>query len=185
MLDEGTLKDIPIIGTVAGTVSFVNSVSRMLFAKKVYEFLFQLRVIGAVERDQEVEKINSSPKYKARVGLTILELLEKVDSLGKPEILGKMFAAVIQQKITYMEFLRAADSVQKVFYYDLLELKEHCQGSLVIDLAIRDSIFNSGLTSTDFAAGFTTFMDDNDSKNMDSPTSLSELGVVVINIGMA
>ncbi len=185
MLDEGVLRDLPLIGSVVGVVSFGDSIAKMLFAKKVYKFLFQLQSVPEYKRRIELQNINGSEKYQSNVGTTVLEILDKTNSDFKPEILGKMFVSVLQGQATYLEFLRAAHVLNVTFYFDLLELKEHCEGNVVKNLAIKDTIFHSGLTSTDFAGGFREFMDDDNANNIDSQTTLSKLGELVVKIGMA
>jgi hypothetical protein len=184
MLDEGTLRDLPLVGSVVGVVSFGNSVSKMLFAKKVYKFLFQLNGTQEYQRRIEIQDINRTKKHRSHVGTTLIELLEKIDSDFKPEILGKMFVSVLKGQTEYVDFLRAAHVLNNTFYYDLLELKNHCDGNIVKDLEIKDTIFHSGLTSTDFAGGYREYMDDPNAKEINSTTSLSKLGQLIVKIGM-
>ena len=185
MLDDGTLKDLPVVGSIVGLVSFGSSISKMLFAKKIYKFLFQLNSVPDYQRRIEVQEINGSTKHQSSVGTTILELLDKVDGDFKPEILGKMFVSVLQGKTTYVDFLRASHVLSNTFYYDLLELKEHCEGNIVKGLPIKDTIYHSGLTDTDFAGGFREYMDDPNSDKVESETKLSKIGELVVKIGMA
>ena len=185
MLDEGVLRDLPLVGSVVGVVSFGSSVSKMLFAKKIYKFLFQLASIPDYQRRIEIQDINRSKDHQSSVGTTLIELLDKIDSDFKPEILGKMFVSVLKGNTSYVDFLRAAHVLNNTFYYDLLELKKHCKENIVVGLEIKDTIFHSGLTTTDFAGGFSEFMDDSDAEKVESKTSLSSLGELVVNIGMA
>ena len=104
ILDEGVLKDMPLVGSVIGIVKFTNSIDQHFMTKKLYKFLFQLHKIPSEKRIKKIEEINSSQKYSCSVGEKILELLDKIDSEGKPEILGKLFKAVIQEKIDYLTY---------------------------------------------------------------------------------
>jgi hypothetical protein len=124
IMDDGILKDFPLVGSVIGVMKFGNSINKHLTAKKLYKFLFQLHTIPLSKRIAKIDEINSSKKYQSSVGEMIFELLDKIESDGKPEIIGKMFSAVIEEKISYTDYLKCAHLVKNFFYYDLEELKE-------------------------------------------------------------
>ena len=99
----------------------------------------------------------------------IFELLERIESDGKPEIIGKMFAAVIEEKIDFKDYLRCAHIVKNFFYYDLVTLKEgHEKGDIYTTFG--DGLFDSGLI-------IIGTMGENN-------TRLSELGKIIVEIGM-
>jgi len=178
-LDDGVLKDIPILGTAVNLVSFGNSVNQMLFTKKIYKFLFHLRHIPEDKRIKTIKNINDSDKYQRKVGEAVFEILEKLESEGKPEIIGKIFAAVLEGKIDYLDFLRLSHIVKNQFYFDLLDLKQHMDGDKVLGLNLTDALFTSGLVDTNFLPLL-------DSKKQKQPEKgLTEHGKILINIGMA
>lgn len=147
MIEDNTLKDIPVIRTIVGLIKFRNSFSKYLFTKKIYKFLFNIKDIPQTERVKTIEKINSSKKYQSKVGLIILELLEKVESDYKPEILGKLFSAVIKEKIEFSTFLRLAHIISNLFIEDIHILKRNVKGQIVYPEALSDSILISGLVT--------------------------------------
>ncbi|WP_298549222.1 hypothetical protein [uncultured Aquimarina sp.] len=168
-MDEGVLRDLPLVGGLIGMVKFGNSINKFLSAKKIYKFLFELHRIPQEQRIKKIDEINSSGKYQNKVGEMIFELLERIESDGKPEIIGKMFAAVIEERIDYSIYLKCAHLVKNSFYYDLVKLKlEHEKG--LIHTTIGDGLLDSGLIKIGTIGK--------------DPTTLSELGKIIIEIGM-
>lgn len=181
IMDEGVLKDIPLVGTVLGVMKFGNSVNKHLAAKKIYKFLFELHKIPVKKRVQKIDEINSSKKYQSSVGEMIFELLEKIESDGKPEIVGKLFAAVINEKIDYQIYLKCSHIIKNIFYYDLLELKTNYDGEKVYGW-LNNDILNSGLITVQFPS---SYIETRQHKFHDAtPAELTDLGNVIINIGM-
>ncbi|MCT8340447.1 hypothetical protein MG296_10305 [Flavobacteriaceae bacterium TK19130] len=187
IIDDSALKEIPLVGTVIGVVKFGNSVNEYLFAKKIYKFLFQLHKIPLEKRIQKIDQINSSKKYQSKVGEKIFELLDKIDSDGKPEILGKLFGAVIEEKIDFLNYLRAAHIIKNIFYYDLVELKSHYDGRWIHG-GVTDEIYSNGIVDVDYTISMKEA--ENDWNNIPREdkypdTKLSEIGDIIINIGMS
>ncbi len=182
-LEDGALKDIPLLGTAIKVASFGNSISKKLFLKKVYIFLFHLQDVPAEKRAKLVEKINKSSRFQSKIGETVFEILDRIESEGKPKVIGKLFAAVLNQDLDYLDFLRLSHIVQNQFYFDLVELKNHTDDDLVKGLEINNSLSMSGLTSTDFAASVNDVLEDKDKP--DTYTSLTKYGKLLVKIGFS
>ena len=180
IMDDGVLKDLPLVGGLIGMVKFGNSVNKYISAKKIYKFLFELHDIPQAKRIQKIDEINSSKKYQSTIGEMVFELLERIESDGKPEIIGKMFAAVIEEKIDYGVFLKCSHIVKNIFYYDLAELKNNYEKGSIAG-TITDGILSSGLIKLGSLGDYKSVIDGKPNPN---PTTLSELGVIVVKIGM-
>lgn len=169
ILDDGVLRDLPLIGGLVGVVKFGNSINKYLSAKKIYKFLFELHNIPQEKRIKKIDEINNSKKYQSSVGEMIFELLERIESDEKPEIVGKIFAAVIEEKINFSDYLRCTHIVKNFFYYDLETLKSgHENGDIYT--TIGDGLLDSGLIILGTKGR--------------SETTLSEIGKIIIEIGM-
>jgi hypothetical protein len=107
----------------------------------------------------------------------IFETLDKIESDGKPEIIGKLFAAYIEEKIDFQIYLRLAFIVKSLFYYDLLDLKNITKKN-VVTYSINDSIATSGLIETDMI-----YINENDTEKKPQIT-LTSLGEFLILLGM-
>lgn len=190
MMDDGVLKDIPIVGSVVNTIHFVNSISKHFASKKIYKFLYQLNEISEDERNKKINEINASGKYQSTVGEMIFELLERIESDGKPEIIGKLFAAVIEGKIKYISYLKSTHIIKNIFYYDLVDFLDNykstdfvCQFQgkeyIALDM-INENIRNSELIDTKIVK--TDF--DLNLENGITYTKLSKIGNDIFKIGM-
>ncbi len=169
IVDDGVLRDLPLVGGIIGVLKFGNSINKYFSAKKIYKFLFELHHISQEQRIKKIDEINNSKKYQSSVGEMIFELLERIESDGKPEIMGKIFAAVIEEKIDFHDYLKCAHIVKNFFYYDLERLKSgHEKGDIYTSFG--DGFFDSGLIVIGTKGR--------------SETTLSKLGEIIIEIGM-
>ena len=144
LLEDGLAKDIPIVGSVVGLTKFGISVKDYLFLKKIAKFLFEIGETTSEQREKLIEKIEQSEKYNKDVGEALLLIIDKLDDLEKPKILGKLFKALIEFRIDYKTFLRLAFSIEKVFLPDIESLKEIKEGKQV-DSEIKSLLYNAGL----------------------------------------
>ena len=184
VLKDGTLKDLPIVNSIIGLINFGSSINRNIATKKIYKFLFQLNEVPEEKRKKKIEQINSSEKYQTKVGEIIFEILDKIESDGKPEIIGKLFCAVIEEKIDYLTFLKISHIIKSIFYYDLVFLKENYDGKYITKFS-DDSLLVSGIVqnNADFVKAFETGLN-SDEKYEQEKNTLTEIGKIIIEIGM-
>lgn len=190
-MPEGILRNLPLVGGFFGIIKFGNSVYEWIFAKKIYRFLFELNEVSEKKRAETIKKINNSPKYRAHVGETLLELLERIESEVHPEIMGKLFAAVLEEKIDWSTFLRAMHIVKQTFYYDLLELKESYDGQYVCAPIYDILMINGIIEAPDLVKMYEEAVDTgriDDVKNYENSgprkASLTSLGKLIVEVGM-
>ncbi|MDQ7024584.1 MAG: hypothetical protein Q9P01_12045 [Anaerolineae bacterium] len=123
ILDSGLLKDFPLIGIIAKTVGAAFAIRDRIFAKKVLSFLAQLDDIPQHKKQEFVDSLKDA-KERRKVGETLILLIDRLDDIGKAEILGRLFSAHIEQKISYDDFRRLSTIVSRVFIQDLQVLLE-------------------------------------------------------------
>lgn len=142
--DNEILKDIPLIGTAVKLLNIGNTINDRIFVNKLIKFLKQLDNFENGTVLKEIQYLDDSKIYNYKVGEKILEIINRIDSDGKPEITGRLFRNFIDKKISYPEFLKLTNIVEKAFYYDLI-LLNNCspEGKLYIDL--DEELYNLGL----------------------------------------
>ncbi|HLW62065.1 MAG TPA: hypothetical protein VKY33_01575 [Flavobacterium sp.] len=188
-IEEGVIKELPIIGTIIGLVNFSNSLNQHFTTKKLCKFLIQLDKIPIEKRRRKINEINSSNKYASSVGETILEILDKIDTDGKPELIGRIFAAFIEERIDYKTFLKISYIIKSIFYLDLIELRELYDGHYV-NGNIEDILIIYGLVKLDmnFTEQFESSLDLGNSEDQhfieSKKPTLTQLGKLIIEIGM-
>ncbi len=183
ILEDGVLKNIPIVNTLVNLVNFGNTVNKSLFTKKIYQFLFELRNIPQDKRNKQINKINNSMEYQNRVGETVIEILEKIESDGKPQIIGKLFKGVIEEEIDYHTFLKLSHIVKNLFYFDIVELKEKYDGEY-IEGRVDKSLQLNGIVQNNISLLATYEDAKNGKETVPNKDTLTSLGKILIEIGM-
>ncbi|MBN1763740.1 MAG: hypothetical protein JW860_00650 [Sedimentisphaerales bacterium] len=136
ILDEGIVKDIPIIKSIASIAKIGLNIRDKLFTKKLLNFFKHAADTSKEQREAFIQKYCSNTK---RFEETILLILEQADNIEKPAIIGKIFKYCILGEINYEQSLRLSSMVNKVYWKDLLdwskcrldgypkfEITEHC-----------------------------------------------------------
>ena len=123
ILDDGLLKDIPIIGTITGLWKTGASIKDALFTKKLLVFLNSISSIPADKRAGMVESLGD-PKTSEEAGEKLLTLLEKLESSEKAKLLARTFKIYIEKTISREEFWRVAYVIDNLLLSDICALKE-------------------------------------------------------------
>ncbi len=121
-LEEGILKDLPILGLFFKGKNLVSTIQDKLLTKKILFFLKQLNETSLDERISHITKIDNSKKYRITVGEKLLYIIDKCEDYEKAEIIGVIFKSFILDKITYDDFLRCTISINSLSTIDLKEL---------------------------------------------------------------
>lgn len=122
-IQNDVVKDIPIIGSLLKLYRTSLGIKEYLFAKKVYKFLFELQDIPLETRQDFVNKIEAEDNTH-KVGESLIILLDKLDDMSKPGMVGKAFKALLLDEINYYTYKRIAHIINSAFIEDLIDLKE-------------------------------------------------------------
>lgn len=145
LLEEGPFKDLPFVGIVLKVVGVATAVKERLFLKKVAKFLSALRDIPQEKREQFREKLAVEPEFQARVGENLILLIDRHEHLQKALILGLVFGAYIDERISYEQFQRLASSIDKAYIGDLEHLADLYATIPALDEASAQSLYSAGL----------------------------------------
>ncbi|NIJ86975.1 hypothetical protein FHY35_004025 [Xanthomonas arboricola] len=118
-IDDGVLRDFPVIGTVVALGKAFGSYRDYRLGKKVVHFLQEVSKLSWSERARVVDEIAGSDAKKEQLGDVLIDLLDKVDAEEKAEILGKLFVGVGRGEIVAKDYVRLATMVAGVFMEDL------------------------------------------------------------------
>lgn len=119
MLEEGVLKDLPIVGYVFGIGKFAINFKDKLFLKKIIYFLSGVNHISSENRREVIDEINESKNYKVKVGEKLIYILDKCDDHITAKYVAQFFAAFLERKINYHDFLKGSRIIQNIFQVDL------------------------------------------------------------------
>lgn len=144
VLQDGLLKDIPIVGTIINLSKFGANIHDRLFLKKVLSFLNGLKDISFEERKKLIENIDGSKKYRMKIGEKLLYIIDTCEDYEISELVGILFKAFAEEKITDDEFFKTASVLKKLniadFKWFIKERKNH-----YFDLNDVGDLISSGL----------------------------------------
>jgi hypothetical protein len=119
LLNDGILKDIPILGTIIGLAKASISLNERLLIKKLIYFLSELKNIEPEKRQKLIDTIDSNEKHKINVGEKLLYIIDKCDDHIIAKYTAILFSSFLNEEISYSDFLRGSTIIQKLFLYDL------------------------------------------------------------------
>jgi hypothetical protein len=144
VLDEGIIKDIPIVRSIVGLYKATVSIRDRALVKKLVNFLSPLRSVPQEARQQFRERMNADEEFKCKVGEKLLLIIERLDDMGKPSLIALAFQAYMEEHIDFGMFQRLACAIDKSFYPDLMSLKSSGAPNRLSPQA-KLELFNSGV----------------------------------------
>ena len=147
LVNDGIVKDIPIIGSVVGFGKVALGIKERIFLKKIIYFISELKNIPPEKRKQVVDKINSSEKYRTKVGEKLLSIIDRCEDHEKSQLIARMFAAFVIQKISYEDFLRSASIIDRIMLEDLVWFVNQNDDSFIFEEV--GELINVGLVGFD------------------------------------
>ena len=135
-------EEIPYAGSLlkfckAG-LGFIN----IWFLRKIARFIKASAIVSDVEKEQFLKNLSS--KDKTRISCYLTNLLYVTEEERKAEIMGKIYAARVRNKINNEMMLRLCSTVNGVFIFDLDTLYKYREES-DYDGYMTDNLFGSGL----------------------------------------
>lgn len=157
LLNDGLLKDIPIIGSIVGLTKTAISLNDRLLIKKLIYFISELKEIEPHKRDKLISDIDNSESQRIRVGEKLLYIIDKSDDHYTAKYIAILFKAFLNEEITYSQFLRCSAIIQKLILQDIerfieTEVKDLETSITQYDKGITDfhnSLITSGICATE------------------------------------
>jgi hypothetical protein len=113
MLNDGLLKEIPLVSTVLVLSKTSIAIRDRIFLKKILRFLNEIFKISVDERNSFAAQLESNPSLREKVGDAIIIFIERHDDIEKSELLAKVFTGFIKNKLDLDTFLRLCSSIDK------------------------------------------------------------------------
>ena len=123
VLSEGVLKDIPVVGTIVAIGKAGASISDRVFTRKLLRFLTSLSQVGTCERQSMIERLDREDSFRNQIGDRIIELLERVDSVAKPEMLAKAFRAYASMSIDGAMLNRLNHAIHQLPHFEVQSVR--------------------------------------------------------------
>ena len=116
------IEAVPFLSSILKLAKAGISIRDRLFLKKLAGFLFELDKVSFTERLEYLRKIEADPDFKEKIRVNLLIILERLDDIDKPKLIGKLFCFYIKGEIDYLPFTRLAAIIDKLYLPDLSRL---------------------------------------------------------------
>ncbi len=153
ILDEGLLKELPVIKTVFTLYKTGKSVKDQFTLRKILSFLNGCNGLSKEETEEFIQNFENEKKSK-EFGMQLLLLIDKTDDIKKAELIGKLFLLLLKKTFDLKVYLRLCYMINKCFYDDILCLQyfKDSQSILtsnneIVDAIVLENLFSSGLLS--------------------------------------
>lgn len=146
VIESGTLRDIPIIGTITGLMKAGRDIRSALFLRKIAVFLQELSKTSPEDRRNFVAQFDNEEKQH-EFGQTVLMLLDRSEGIVKPRLIAKIVSAHIQGSIEYAKAMRLCAIIDRCYTQDLVMLKGFKEGTQGDATPIAESLLSAGLLS--------------------------------------
>lgn len=174
-LEDGILKDIPFIGSIINLNKGFLSIQDRIFTKKMLNFLYQLKDIPEDKRIKAIEKIDEDVEERIKVGEKIIYLIDKADDHIKAEFIGILFSEYVSENLSYQEFKKCSEIINKTYLDDLKWFLKSDYVRLSMEEA--SDLIPSGL----FDMPYTITIENAESRYNDSPYVIEGYNKVEIN----
>ena len=122
-LSDGALKDLPIVSTIVAFGKLGVSINNRLLIIKLMKFLSQSQSMTAQERIEMVQKLESDPAYGRKVGEHLIELLDRIESQLKPEMLSLVFKAYAASEIDADMLHRLNNAIERIPHFEIPNIR--------------------------------------------------------------
>ncbi len=157
ILDEGLLKEIPVIKTIVSTYKIGTSIRDKHFTKKLCIFLKELHSnkLDKAKLEQFKDKFNCDTKYREKVMENIVVMNDRFVDNQKSKILANLFVSYIEEKIDWDDYLELNHCLEQLspktllIFHELAELDFIIPNGHALDTqSIRGILMSAGILST-------------------------------------
>lgn len=106
VIDDPSIKAIPVIGTMIGICKATQAISNRILLKKLWTFLRELKDVPEEKRCEQIRRLDADIKYSGTVGESLFLLIDKQNQLEKTRLLAKIFRTYLHGRLSYADFLR-------------------------------------------------------------------------------
>jgi hypothetical protein len=120
-LESGTLREIPLVGSIIGLGRAAVAFRDRLFLNKLRYFLSEIESVSADERRQVIESINASQETEIKVGEKILYIVDRCEDRRKASLAGKLFKRMLEGLLDYADFMALSAILDRLSVAEVLE----------------------------------------------------------------
>jgi len=125
ILDEGVLKEIPVVSWLFRARAIGHTIRDRIFLKKVGCFLYEASRLSAEERQKFSQRLAEDPNFEERCGESALLLIDKLADTDKARLMGYVFRRFVQGSIDEVTLHRIYAALEYFPYWQLLDLPRY------------------------------------------------------------
>jgi hypothetical protein len=120
-MENGILRDIPLVGTIIGLGRAAVTIRDRLFLNKLRYLLAEIESVSAKDRENMISAINNSEDYSIKVGEKILYIIDRCEDHQAASLAGRIFRAFLEGSLDYDSFVRLAGIIDKLHHSTVLD----------------------------------------------------------------
>lgn len=144
VFDDGLLRDVPVLATILAIARAGAGIRDHLLARKLLTFLRPIGEVDVEVREQMIARLDNDAGYSGRIGEELLLLLDRLDTIGKAELMGRAFAAYLNRRIDGVMLRRLNYAIDRVQVIDLPKLSDFAR-RISVGAATAQGFVNAGL----------------------------------------
>jgi hypothetical protein len=153
LLDEGLLKEIPVIKTLVAIIKTGIAVRERFLIKKFLVFLEEFKSDNIEKKILEKFKkdFGEDEKFRNKTTEQILVIIEGLDSIKKAKILAHLFSAYLKKLIDWKRFVSLASCLKSLqeITFDYLEILSRENFNFTLGSSRKVSEINTILKEND------------------------------------
>lgn len=121
-LNDGVLKDIPVVKYVVSAYKLIDDIRGRFYLRKLEKFIFSFN--AGIATDEEIKEYRAKFSGKNRDSELsyILVLIDRYVDMDKPAIMAKLFLSYLDGAINWNEFCAYSEILDKILSSDLVYL---------------------------------------------------------------
>jgi hypothetical protein len=119
LVSNELIEHIPVVKTITAAIKAVGSVRDAILVQKIGSFITAISDVPVTQRVDMLRKLESDPRYNRKVGLHLVELLDRIDSDRKPTMVGHAFAAYMLECIDLTMLQRLIAGIERLPSHDI------------------------------------------------------------------
>ena len=151
LIDDGFLRDIPIVRTFVNISKTIVDIGNYLLLKKILKFLYNLKDIPQKKRKDFIKSLRVDDNELRKIGNNLFLILHRLDDFTKADYLGKAFRAYIEGVIDQDTYFRFSIAIDRLSIHDIPTLISFYKEYVCNNEDALQGFANCGLASIHFA----------------------------------
>jgi len=126
VMNDGILRDIPIVSTVVGATKLVTKLRDYNLLMQTFAFISEFR-LGSISPEELIryrERLETNPKRVMGELSRVLVFLDRFTDEKKSRLLASIYLALVREQISWDNFFELSEIVDRLFSSDIQLLKK-------------------------------------------------------------